>query len=66
MAYIDITQEDAVVIAQSMKSAFRTGELEDEYTAFNLLQVFKREFPDEEYLFDFLDYEFTKTFSEYE
>lgn len=66
MAYIDITQEEAVVIAQSMKSAFRIGELEDEYTAFNLLQTFKREFPDEEYLFDFLDYEFTKTFSEYE
>ena len=66
MAYIDITQEDAAVIAQSMKAAFRAGEIDDEYTAFNILQTFKREFPDEEYLFDFLDYEFTKTFSEYE
>lgn len=66
MALIDINEDEALVIAQAIKSAVRSGEIEDEYTAFNLLQTFKREFPGDDYLFDFLDYEFIKNFEDYE
>lgn len=66
MARIDITEEEAVMIAQSIGSAARHGELDDEYTAFNLLQVFKREFPEVDYFFDVLDYGFLEGLQEYE
>jgi hypothetical protein len=64
MAYIDITEEEAVVIADSIRVAHEEGQIEDEYTAFYLLQSFKREFPNIENLFDFMDYEFSKNFDE--
>jgi hypothetical protein len=64
MAYIDITEEEAVVIADSIRVAHEEGQIEDEYTAFYLLQSFKREFPNMENLFDFMDYEFSKNFDE--
>lgn len=62
MANIDITEEEVVVIAEAMKIAANNGEIDDEYTAFHLLQRFKREFPSIDYLFDFLDYEFISDF----
>ncbi len=64
MANIDITEEEAIVIAESIKTAASVGQLEDEYTAFYLLQTFKREFPNIGYVFDFMDYEFTKNFDD--
>jgi len=64
MANIDITEEEAIVIAESVKTAASMGNLEDEYTAFYLMQTFKREFPNLTYLFDFLDYEFSKDFDD--
>ena len=64
MAYIDITEEEAVVIADSIRVAHEERQIEDEYTAFYLLQSFKREFPNMENLFDFMDYEFSKNFDE--
>lgn len=60
MAIIDLTEEEAIVIAESIKTTVNIGQIEDEYTAFYLLQTFKREFPHIEYVFDFMDYEFTK------
>ena len=66
MANIDITEEEAIVIAESIKTAASVGPIEDEYTAFHLLQTFKREFPNMEYLFDFLDYEFIGDFDDEE
>lgn len=66
MANIDITEEEAIVIAESIKTAASVGQIEDEYTAFHLLQTFKREFPNMEYLFDFLDYEFIGDFDDEE
>ena len=42
MANIDITEEEAIVIAESIKTTASVGQLEDEYTAFHLLQTFKR------------------------
>lgn len=66
MAYIDITEEEAVVIADSIRVAHEERQIEDEYTAFYLLQSFKREFPNMENLFDFMDYEFSKNFDEEE
>ena len=56
MANIDITEEEAIVIAESIKTTASLGQLEDEYTAFHLLQTFKREFPNMEYLFDYQNY----------
>lgn len=64
MANIDITEEEVIVIAEAMKIAFTNGGLDDEYTAFHLLQRFKREFPNIDYLFDFLDYEFISDFDD--
>ena len=64
MANIDITEEEAIVIAESIKTAASVGQIEDEYTAFHLLQTFKREFPNMEYLF--LDYEFIGDFDDEE
>lgn len=64
MANIDITEEEAIVIAEAIKTTSSVGQLDDEYTAFNLLQTFKREFPNMEYLFDFLDYEFIGDFDD--
>lgn len=64
MANIDITEEDAAVIAESMRVAADTGNIDDEYTAFNLMQTFKREFPNMTYLFDFLDYSFGDGFGD--
>ena len=66
MAYIDITEEEAVVIADSIRVAHEERQIEDEYTAFYLLQSFKREFPNMENLFDFMDYEFSKNLDEEE
>ena len=66
MAYIDITEEEAVVIADSIRVAHEEEQIEDEYTAFYLLQSFKREFPNIENVFDFMDYEFSKNFDEEE
>ena len=66
MAYIDITEEEAVVIADSIRVAHEEGQVEDEYTAFYLLQSFKREFPNMENVFDFMDYEFSKNLDEEE
>ena len=66
MALIDITEEEAVVIADSIRVAHEEGQVEDEYTAFYLLQSFKREFPNMENVFDFMDYEFSKNFDEEE
>ena len=66
MAYIDITEEEAVVIADSIRVAHEERQIEDEYTAFYLLQSFKREFPNMENVFDFMDYEFSKNFDEEE
>lgn len=64
MANIDITEEEAIVIAESIKTTANIGDLEDEYTAFYLMQTFKREFPNLSYLFEFLDYEFSKKFDD--
>lgn len=66
MALIDITEEEAVVIADSIRVAHEEGQVEDEYTAFYLLQSFKREFPNMENVFDFMDYEFSKNLDEEE
>jgi hypothetical protein len=66
MAYIDITEEEAVVIADSIRVAHEERQIEDEYTAFYLLQSFKREFPNMENVFDFMDYEFSKNLDEEE
>lgn len=66
MALIDITEEEAVVIADSIRVAHEEGQIEDEYTAFYLMQTFKREFPNMENVFDFMDYEFSKNLDEEE
>jgi len=60
MAYIDITEEEAVVIADSIRIAHNEEQLEDEYTAFYFLQSLKKTFPNIENIFDFMDYEFSK------
>lgn len=64
MANIDITEEEVIVITEAMKTAANNGGIDDEYTAFHLLQRFKREFPEIDYLFDFLDYEFIGDFDD--
>ena len=66
MANIDITEEEAIVIAEAIKTTSSVGQLDDEYTAFHLLQTFKREFPNVGYLFDFMDYEFIGDFDDEE
>lgn len=60
MAKIDISEEEAIVIAEAIKVGVDSGNINDEYTAFNLLQRLKKEFPYMEYVFDFLDFEFMK------
>lgn len=64
MANIDITEEEVIVIAEAMKVAADSGCIDDEYTAFHLLQRFKREFPNIDCIFDFLDYEFISDIDE--
>lgn len=58
MASIDISDEEAIIIAEAMRLAKYEDIITDSYSAFNLMQRFKREFPHIDYEFDFFDYDF--------